>query len=410
MAHDLIKHLYLKRASVDGFRSIHKLNVEFDKGLNILIGKNGVGKSNLLYILKDSLKRNGLSQDAHVKALSLRMEAIESNESFEIEYTRQSVNAEDLEINPTRKFFFSRTYNLNGKKLAINRRGKFEISSEREEGEIILRPNQFYYNYALRGTNLSFPSIVLLEYNIPISLEFIDAPGKIVFDFDILEVTHGTNLDFLIEFFWKLENRLVEFIEDPVKDNFGPEKMIEITPEFIKSNFVFDSIFIEVLAKYTPIKNIRFNPNINIYFDDEEIIMENIKVDYFVNGAWLPWSHLSDGTKRLFYIIAQIQSMNEDIILLEEPELGVHPHQFHLLMEFLKERSDYNQIIISTHSPLALNHLDIDELERIQIVSYTKDNGTKIRRLTPEEQQKAKKYIEEVGYLSDYWVYSDLEE
>jgi len=410
MAHNTMNSLYLKRVFIDSFRSINKLDVEFEKGLNILIGRNGVGKSNLLYILKDALRRNGLPQDTHVKALSLRMKGWDSDNLFDVDYVRKNVNAEDLEINPTHKYFFSRNYKLNGHDLVVNRRGKFEVNTEKEDGEVVLRPGHSYYNYALRDKGLSFPRSVFLEYNIPSSLEFIDNPGKVVFDFDTLEINEGASLSFLVDFFWNLENKLFDLIENQKAVQADSEKIVEISPEFIKSNFVFDEVFVEVLSKYTPIKNIRFNPNINIYFDDNEIIIENIKIDYFVNEAWLPWSHLSDGTKRLFYIIAQIQNMSDDIILLEEPELGIHPHQFHLLMEFLKERSNYNQIIISTHSPLTLNHLDIDELDRIQIVSYDKGTGTQIRRLTVDEQQKAKQYIEEVGYLSDYWVYSDLEE
>ena len=69
------------------------------------------------------------------------------------------------------------------------------------------------------------------------------------------------------------------------------------------------------------------------------MLIENIQLDFKIDGRWLPWSQLSDGTKRLFYIIAEV-SNNEALILIEEPELGIHPHQFNLLMDFLKEQAE----------------------------------------------------------------------
>ncbi|WP_309332700.1 AAA family ATPase [Mucilaginibacter sp.] len=100
----------------------------------------------------------------------------------------------------------------------------------------------------------------------------------------------------------------------------------------------------------------------------------------------------------------------DGLVLIEEPELGIHPHQFNLLMNFLKEQSEHKQIIISTHSPKALDHLSPDELNSILITYYDLKKGTQIRHLTNKEITKAKKYMKEVGFFSDYWLLSDLEE
>jgi hypothetical protein len=79
-------------------------------------------------------------------------------------------------------------------------------------------------------------------------------------------------------------------------------------------------------------------------------------------------------------------------------------------MEFLKEESDNKQIIISTHSPQALNQLEEDELSRILITTYDSKKGTQVRHLSKPQITKAKKYMKEVGFLSDYWMISDLDE
>ena len=104
-----------------------------------------------------------------------------------------------------------------------------------------------------------------------------------------------------------------------------------------------------------------------------------------------------------------INSDDRMIALLEEPELGIHPHQLHLLMQFIKEQSRHKQIIITTHSPQVLDTIGSDELDRIIICEYDGKNGTQLRHLTEKEISKAKKYMKEEAFLSDYWRFSDLE-
>ena len=108
-------------------------------------------------------------------------------------------------------------------------------------------------------------------------------------------------------------------------------------------------------------------------------------------------------------MITEITNQESGFVLLEEPELGIHPHQFNLIMEFLKEESENKQILISTHSPQALNHLKEDELSHILISSYQSAKGTQIKHLSSAKIKKAKKYMNEVGFFSDYWMLSDLE-
>ena len=132
--------------------------------------------------------------------------------------------------------------------------------------------------------------------------------------------------------------------------------------------------------------------------------------EFFVNNQWLLWSQLSDGTKRIFYLISEITSINKGTILIEEPELGTHPDQLHQLMTFLKEQSKTKQILVTTHSPQVLNILNDDELDRIIITKYDTEQGTKMFHLSEEKIKKAQSYMEEEGlWLSDYWVHSDLE-
>jgi predicted ATPase len=180
------------------------------------------------------------------------------------------------------------------------------------------------------------------------------------------------------------------------------------------------------LQKFTNIEGVRLNKNYNPVFDKTklEFSVNNLYLEFKVGRQWLPFSHLSDGEQRLFYIFSEIASPTlfyftkskftlntgetNKIVLIEEPELGLHPHQLDSLLHFLRESSNRQQIIITTHAPQILDILNRDELNKI-IVARLSGNGTKLGHLTRKEQEKASLYMEEEAYLSDYWKYSDLE-
>ena len=113
---------------------------------------------------------------------------------------------------------------------------------------------------------------------------------------------------------------------------------------------------------------------------------------------------MSDGAKRLFYIISEV-TVNSGPCLVEEPEIGIHPSQYRKILNFLKEQAEDKQIIITTHAPKSLDILEDEELNRIILTRYEKDLGTKMRHLSKEEQEHAVKFmLEESFFLSDFWT------
>jgi predicted ATP-dependent endonuclease of OLD family len=167
--------------------------------------------------------------------------------------------------------------------------------------------------------------------------------------------------------------------------------------------------YVSLLKKYSPIDDIKLNENINIYEAGNQIIIENIVLNFKINNNWVPWSHLSDGTIRLFHIITEVIFNDSNIILIEEPELGIHPNQLFKIMDFLNLQSQKKQIVISTHSPITLDVISPDELDHIIIAKMTK-KGTVLSHLNAKQKSKAKAYIAKVGNLSAYWLHSDLEQ
>ncbi|MEM9214521.1 MAG: AAA family ATPase [Cyanobacteria bacterium P01_F01_bin.150] len=76
-------------------------------------------------------------------------------------------------------------------------------------------------------------------------------------------------------------------------------------------------------------------------------------------------SSLSDGTLRFICLAVLLLQLPEErpyIILLDEPELGLHPHAISMLASMIKSAAVDTQIIISTQSSLLLDHFEPEDI------------------------------------------------
>jgi ABC-type multidrug transport system ATPase subunit len=92
------------------------------------------------------------------------------------------------------------------------------------------------------------------------------------------------------------------------------------------------------------------------------------------------------------------------VILIEEPENGLHPSRIGEVMGVLRRVSQTSQILLATHHPLVINELQPDE---VTIITRTPERGTIATPLseTKNFEQRAKVY--ELGEL---WLnYADGE-
>ncbi len=386
----LQKRIIVERIQIEEYKSIELLSVELHEDINILVGGNGSGKSNFLSAINETyLPEN--TEIAPYRSVKLDLKA-STGEQIRLELSRLQMRVMDIATDET--FSISQ-------KLYIN--GKFAFHNVGPDDTTLGLGYVTNLKVALSNLKLSFwRKPLFVNFNLPKHLAIIDEPGLISVS---LKGEGGI----------RSENQSTNFITGIIDRISFDKEFLYLDHDLIDRKVLLAHLTIEEkvkdnLRKFSPIKDIRFNENINIYRTDKQTIVENLKLDFLVSGNWLPWSQLSDGTKRLFYIMSEITVNEGRLILIEEPELGIHPHQLDLFMTFLKEQSRFSQMIISTHSPSALNHFSKDQLDRILLVSNTPKRGTRIERLSDEKIKKADLYIKEVGSLSDYWLMSDLEE
>ncbi len=92
---------------------------------------------------------------------------------------------------------------------------------------------------------------------------------------------------------------------------------------------------------------------------------------------------LSDGTLRficLTTLLLQPPYLQPLTILIDEPELGLHPYAINLLAEMLKQASEFRQVIVSTQSVELLNSFAPEDV----IVVGREEGASTFRRLNAE--------------------------
>ena len=107
---------------------------------------------------------------------------------------------------------------------------------------------------------------------------------------------------------------------------------------------------------------------------------------------------LSDGTLRLICLstlLLQPWSLMPSTILIDEPELGLHPYAINVLADLIKRASEQRQLIISTQSVELLNHFEPADI----IVVDRKNEASTFSRL---DEASLKEWLDDYS-LGDLW-------
>lgn len=374
---------YISKVHLKGYKSIRDLEIDFKPGLNIIIGQNGSGKTNFTDFMNYAFKESEYFKLID-KDFSSRMTIISKNQKNNAEISLKCDFIKEKDI----KFRITQQLSTNGK---VDSMKLIDFSTLRESKEHLVSPKKRSGIVKLNPLTIKInfknelDKILENEIEANVGNKYIFAPFNPALNYDY---------------------RVFSLIEENSISVLSPEDGFKI----------LDSDLINYLKKFTPIQDIKIdNESLNWINQGDSFLVKNIRFKFNVNNRWCSWYELSDGTKRLFYILITFLKIDGDnhtrVFLLEEPELGIHPDQLNKLMDFLIEQSKEKQIIITTHSPEVLNAIHPDELDRIIVTRYDAEKGTIMRKLTPEQAKEMGERIKEGDmFLSDRWVHLNLED
>lgn len=106
--------------------------------------------------------------------------------------------------------------------------------------------------------------------------------------------------------------------------------------------------------------------------------------------------HLSDGTLRFICLTtALLQPDPPSTIIIDEPELGLHPYAIEILAELIEATSKKTQLIVSTQSPSLIDYFEPKNI----IVVNRKKGASVFKRLIKDELSS---WLEDYS-LGDLW-------
>jgi predicted ATPase len=146
------------------------------------------------------------------------------------------------------------------------------------------------------------------------------------------------------------------------------------------------------------------------FFDDFRLDPTELNPEYIK----LEWRHkksdqtfgassLSDGTLRfiaLATLFLQPEKYRPSLILVDEPELGLHPYALEVLASLIRQASVTAQVIVSTQSSTLVDHFDPEDV----LVADRVGDGTK---LTRKEPAQLKQWLEDYS-LGQLWEKNEL--
>lgn len=388
--------MYLSRLYIENFRSLKELDLKFEKGKNIIVGKNNSGKSNIIKAIdlilgknsptwnkSDNITDNDFFEGKTENEIFIWCELKKSEgellnlsdakgaffkllDKYILDYVKMNVNfsnKDDLfkfstdegqaridSDNYKKEWIGTKPYCIHGFEDELNGMTDFAFAFRctKESGEY-LKEMLLLYKKAedidwFFSVNANFRNELLQSAIIP---SFRDPK-------DQLRITNYT-------WFGKLLRNYIQVDDSDLNDAFGKVKDA--------SNKLFEDLQKNIFYQKNQIAfpntkiNIQFNPDAKqdiyksalIYVDDGF----NSKLDEKGSGIQ------SVVVIGLFdYYIRNIAHTNGSLLAIEEPEIYLHPHGRRVISDRLDAFLDghKNQVILTTHSPefICSPHEDIN--------------------------------------------------
>lgn len=386
---------------VDGFKSLKKFEITFAKGLNVIIGPNGVGKTNIC------------------QALTI-LGSLPNNTIKDILNQLGGANAIFNKVNNTQRSIViiaegeSRT---RAKNIVYEVRYQYEIKFKLSKRELLIDRESL--NIDRKNSDDHFLPIMKVSQNkgiIRYKIVNKDLSGDFKLPMQENNITFELDNDDKIQMvsLWNIMPRLSYICHVIAKDFFNikstnidpniarlPCDIIEPNEMLGNGKFLANALYLlskdtdkldeinSILEQALPCCK-RIKPEISSLSLKRHFVLEDKENNIF------PSNSLSDGTIKLLGVLVGVIAKNEQTMIIEEPENYLHPYIHRLIIDYLRETFDDGVCILTSHSETILNLINPEEL----IICNLENNVTKCKKI--DNIDKVKEAISISGFGCGY--------
>ncbi|MHB1462395.1 MAG: AAA family ATPase [Armatimonadota bacterium] len=169
---------------------------------------------------------------------------------------------------------------------------------------------------------------------------------------------------------------------------FREPQKADMRNDYLEEDFSNLGLFLSRLFKNPTVKRSIIEKLSDIYdsLSDLQIVVEGGSVQVFITEGnfSIPATRLSDGTLRYLCLLAILCDPEPPpLICIEEPELGLHPDIMPKIADLLIEASQRTQIIVTTHSDILVDSMT--ECPEAIIVCEKHAGCTQMSRLNSDD-------------------------
>jgi putative ATP-dependent endonuclease of OLD family len=387
--------MYISSLKVSGFRNFENKLINFEPGVNVIIGHNNAGKSNLLKSLSlilDSKSSKRLEIDDFNKNIDLTT-LKNTPPSVKIALTISESEGEDLTSDDlvtvsnwliklespytaqlTFEFFLPES-----ELLAYQ--GKLQHVSELKDAWNIIKHDFLRkYVYKIFGGDPSLKSIA-------------DAESIAKFDYQFLNAIRDVERDMFTGRNTLLREIVDFFIDYEIKnsDKTAEEKVAEIKKQQLTFSTSAGSLLKLLqdrmkhgeghILKYAQDTGASFNdaePGFDGTISEAELYSTLRLIIKYSTGIEIPATHNGLGYNNLIYMSLLLAKMQVDtngnylgsnakvfpVLVIEEPEAHLHPSMQYKFLKFLKEnvKDKARQVFITSHSTHITSAVSLNEI------------------------------------------------
>ncbi len=320
----------IKQVTIKGFKSIKLLDKFYFGQLNILIGANGVGKSNLISYFRmiSEMAQSRLQNWTNIQGSSDRILSYGLKETKKLEsFIEFGINGYEFILEPTNDGGFT----FSSEKLFFDgpKYGPKWINLGSGHKEALLKKE---YKKSSKGSVADYCYSSISNWK--------------VFHFHDTSDTAGVKRQSAVhdnEYLRSDASNLASYLLKLKKDSSDVYEQIRKTVQLAIP--FFDDFVLKPTVLATEEETIR-------------LLWCQKNSDY---SMWP--SQLSDGSIRFICLVtALMQPEPPSTIIIDEPELGLHPFAITLLGSLIRSASKRMQVIISTQSVPLVNEFQISDL------------------------------------------------